>query len=316
MESVPSMEDTKRLHGAQHISALRYFYEVARTGSIREASDVLHIAPSAISRQIGKLETETGEMLFDRSHEGMRLTPAGQAYLSYVNNVTAAHRQLRSEVDDLRGLKTGHIRIVSIEGLVDPVVSRTIADFHHSYPDVTFSLEIVSANDVIRKLASGAADIGLAFNAPTVSGIDYLLRLADPIVAVISPSSPIATKTSLSLAEVLSEPVAVPVVGFGIRDLLDQACRLDELSLRPTLETNSIDAMRAFARNGTGISVLHRMAVARETVDDLLITRGIKSPPLATGTIDVCAQAGFPLPIAAREFADHLEQELAKRDGV
>ena len=303
-------EDAARLRGAQHIVALRYFYEVARTGSIREASDVLHIAPSAISRQIGKLEAEIGEILFDRSHEGMRLTPAGEAYRTYVNNVTAAFRQLRSEVDDLRGLKTGHIRIVSIEGLVAPLVSGTIAEFQRDYPDVTFSLEIVSASDVVRKLASGGADIGLAFNAPTVTGIDYLLRLTDPIVAVISPSSPINAKPSLSMAEVLAEPVAIPVLGFGIRNLLDQALRLEKLPLRPTLETNSIDAMRAFARNGRGISVLHRMAVARETADGTLTTRSIESPPLATGTIDLCAQAGFPLPIAAREFAGHLQREL------
>lgn len=294
-----------------HINVLRYFREVARTGSIREAGALLNVAPSAISRQIGKLEAEIGEILFNRTRQGMGLTPAGLAYSAYVNNVIAAQRQLRSEVDDLRGLKTGTVRVVSIEGLIAPLVSRAISDFRAEYPDVTFTVEIVSATDVVRKLASGAADIGLAFNAPAETAIRYLKRLSDPVVAVISPQARILRRRKLSMVEVLSERIAIPVVGFGIRDLIDQACRLEKLPLNPALETNSIEAMRSFARNGDGISLLHRMAVAREVMEETLTTLDIASPPLRTGTIDICTSGHVLLPVAAQKFAVHLCGRLA-----
>ena len=62
-------------------SALRYFYEVARYGSFRLAAEKIHIAASAISRQIQLLEDELGFKLFARGRSGLTLTPAGEALL-------------------------------------------------------------------------------------------------------------------------------------------------------------------------------------------------------------------------------------------
>ena len=67
------------LHGL----ALRYFVEVARTGSISDASARLHVAVSAISRQIAKLENETGAPLFERRPRGMALSEAGERLLAF-----------------------------------------------------------------------------------------------------------------------------------------------------------------------------------------------------------------------------------------
>src|SRR5262249_7460343 len=62
-------------------TALRYFSETAHSRSIRAASERLHISPSAISRQIAKLEHELRTPIFDRRAQGkgMALTPAGRS---------------------------------------------------------------------------------------------------------------------------------------------------------------------------------------------------------------------------------------------
>jgi DNA-binding transcriptional LysR family regulator len=59
-------------------TALRYFSETANSRSIRAASERLHVSPSAISRQIAKLEHELRAPIFDRRAQGMTLTPAGE----------------------------------------------------------------------------------------------------------------------------------------------------------------------------------------------------------------------------------------------
>ncbi|MDE1995932.1 MAG: LysR family transcriptional regulator, partial [Rhizobiaceae bacterium] len=66
-----------------HASILKYFAEVARSGSIRKASDELHVATSAVSRQIKKLEDELGTPLFERFSDGLRLTAAGEIVLKH-----------------------------------------------------------------------------------------------------------------------------------------------------------------------------------------------------------------------------------------
>jgi DNA-binding transcriptional LysR family regulator len=64
--------------------ATKYFYEVALKGSLTAASEALHVAVSAISRQISGLEEEVGASLFLRSARGMVLTEAGQILLRHV----------------------------------------------------------------------------------------------------------------------------------------------------------------------------------------------------------------------------------------
>src|SRR5215470_8938292 len=63
---------------AMDFTALRYFSETAHARSIRAAAERLHVSPSAISRQIAKLEHELGAPIFDRRAQGMALTPAGE----------------------------------------------------------------------------------------------------------------------------------------------------------------------------------------------------------------------------------------------
>src|SRR5215471_14067266 len=59
-------------------TALRYFSETAQSRSVRAASERLHVSPSAISRQIAKLEHELRAPIFDRRAQGMKLTAAGE----------------------------------------------------------------------------------------------------------------------------------------------------------------------------------------------------------------------------------------------
>lgn len=303
-----------RPRDAQHVPALRYFHEVARSGSIREASERLNIAPSAISRQITKLEEEVGESLFERRPRGMVLTAAGQVYEAYVLDSLMSLRRLHSEIFELRGLKSGRVRVATIEGLVASFLSRAISDFRRDFPGITFHVAITSADDVVGRLQSGAADIGLAFNAPAISSVEYRQRIPDPVAAIMKPSFPLASKTRLSLSDVFHYPVAVPVQTFGIRNLLDQACRESRLPLTPALETNSIEALRSFARNGDGVSFLHHYAVERELGTGSLVAVDLDVSALRSGTIDLCVLSERLLPVAAREFLGFLERRLPKAD--
>ena len=90
---------------------LRYFYEVARSGSIREASSRLSVTPSSVSRQIQNLEHEVRMPLFERRARGMSLTSAGELYMAYARSVLAELDRLHSDIDDLRGLRRGRVRI-------------------------------------------------------------------------------------------------------------------------------------------------------------------------------------------------------------
>ncbi len=81
-------------------ASLSYFAEVVRCGSIRQAADRLHVAPSAISRQISLLEHELGALLLTRSRRGVVPTEQGQLVSHFVGGVGRDLERLRGAVDD------------------------------------------------------------------------------------------------------------------------------------------------------------------------------------------------------------------------
>src|SRR6056297_1664758 len=113
-----------------------YFEQVARGGSIRKAAENLNIAESAISRSIAQLEYELDVELFDRASRGMVLTAAGEIYLRYARSALLDKERVKSELDSLKGLQSGQVRISSIEGLIADFVILRIADFRKQYPGI------------------------------------------------------------------------------------------------------------------------------------------------------------------------------------
>ena len=84
---------------------LRYFLEVARTGSISEASERLHVATSAISRQVAKLEQDVGAPLFERRPRGMALSEAGEILVAYARRSSLEAEQVLADVHGARALQ-------------------------------------------------------------------------------------------------------------------------------------------------------------------------------------------------------------------
>ena len=98
-----------------HAHVLRYLEEVVRRGSIRKAAEALNVASSAVNRQILKLEATLGAPLFERRTGGVRLTPAGEILARHARETLYGFARARASIDDLKGLKTGHVKIVALE---------------------------------------------------------------------------------------------------------------------------------------------------------------------------------------------------------
>src|SRR6185436_5915960 len=94
----------------------RYFYEVANSGSIRKAAELLHVSPSALSRQIQRTEEALGTPLIVRRKTGVQLTAAGEMLLQHVRETVTSEEQLRVELANLAGLRRGHVRMACGEG--------------------------------------------------------------------------------------------------------------------------------------------------------------------------------------------------------
>ena len=123
---------------------LAYFLEVARTGSVTEAAHALNVAPSAISRQVAKLESGIGVPLFARHPRGMTLTEAGSRLLAHARRTETESATLVEELRTGRGAEARSVAVACSEGFARRLVPRAIADFRCAHPDVAFRVDVVA----------------------------------------------------------------------------------------------------------------------------------------------------------------------------
>ena len=142
-------------------SSLLRFQAIASSGSIRAAAGRLFITPSALSRELQRLEEDLGTTLFERKARGMVLTAAGKIYLSHVRDALNDIERMRSELDALQNLHRGHVSLLSVEGYASDFLAPAIAQFQNRYPNITFNLRITGTNSVVSGISSCEADIGL-----------------------------------------------------------------------------------------------------------------------------------------------------------
>jgi DNA-binding transcriptional LysR family regulator len=293
-------------------SNLRYFTAVARHGSIREAADDLHVAQSALSRQIHKLEQQLGVPLLQRHARGVALTSAGEIFLRYARSSLRHVEKVRSELDALKGLRRGTVTIHAIESLVPHLLPRAVAAFRERHSGVGFEITIDGSDHVVEAVREGRTDIGLAFYPPADPEIVSVFKMREPLVAMMSSRHPLADRPRVSLADCVAYPVALPMKNTGSRILLDLACKAGGVHISPAMETNSIPLRLEFVRAQDGITFLSRLSGWESLCSGQLIAMTLRDRLLNTASIDAITHASRELPLAAEEFLRFLEDEFRR----
>jgi DNA-binding transcriptional LysR family regulator len=237
-----------------HSSVLRYFDVVARLGSIRKAADRLNVASSAINRQLLNLEDTIGTPIFERLPRGVRLTAAGEILIRHVRNTLREFAVVRSEIDDLRGLRKGTITIVAVEGVATEFLPSLLTEFHEQYPGINFTVHVLSGEHLISNLAANESDIGFMFNPPPSKDVTWGAALKLKIGAIMKPEHPLAKRRSIRLSDCEPYPVILPDITFPNRTWLDAAISQSHATFHPIALSNSFQVMRALAKQGLGIT--------------------------------------------------------------
>src|SRR5262245_50463126 len=175
---------------AMDFTALRYFSETAHSRSIRAASERLHVSPSAISRQIAKLEHELHAPMFDRRAQGMTLTPAGEILQEKFEGMMREFERVKSHIAALQDLQAATVDVYCFQTAIESFVAPVLHRFHVQYPNVVFNVKVSSTDETIEALSNGVAEIGLILNPPVRDTIISTQVFRDAIVAAVAPTHP------------------------------------------------------------------------------------------------------------------------------
>ncbi|MBF5002684.1 LysR family transcriptional regulator [Diaphorobacter caeni] len=287
-------------------TALRYFLEVARCGSVSLASQRLHVAMSAISRQIAHLEAQLETPLFERHARGMVPTAAGDILARHARRISLEAEQAVDAIHALANLSAGAVRIATSDAFANELVPAVCARFQQDYPGVRFEVLMCPTAQVPGKVLAGDADIGLCFSLAPVKDIHVVHRQSAPVVAILPPGHALARRRQVSLAELTRYPLALPPAETAVRQVVDMACARQELALEPVLVSNHAQTLLKYVQYSGGVSVSSEVSVRHLVASGELLAKPISDAGLDLRDIEVQTLGGRALPPATEAYLAQL----------
>ena len=291
-------------------AALRYLDQVARSGSIQAAAKELHVAASAVHRQILQLETEIGVPLFERLPRGMRLTPPGDTLVALARRWRSDERRTIADVRQLQGVYQGQVRLVAMDSHATTFLPGLVEQLAAAHPLIALAVEIGSTDDAMSLLLRGRADLIAAFNLPPRRDLHLLWQSELPFGCVVAPGHALARAGSVSLQEATSYPVALQSRSLQIRRYLEAHYSWLFAETRGRFETNSLQLVKQLARAGRYVAITSELDVARELLDGSLVFVPIRDKGAEPQTIGVAIDATRPLSPIVKRVGEYLTEAV------
>lgn len=247
-----------------NLKQLEAFLLVAELRNFTRAAGQLGMSQPAVSFQIKALEEELQITLLERTEKKVVLTEAGRLLYPEARQMLRHYRKIRAVVDELRGLKSGHLILGATDVPGECLLPVFIGAFREEYPGVRVTLQVGSNAVVLRWLQEREIDLGVLGLAVTEEGVRYYPWLEEPLIFIVPGWHPWAG-AEVNLEDMTREPLLIRETGSGVRQTLESALTKHNITLQDfpsILELGSSQAIIKGVGVGLGIGVVSRRAAA------------------------------------------------------
>ena len=245
-------------------SLLKYlaFVKTIECGSFTAAAASMNYAQSSVSKMIADLEKEWGMALLERNKSGVCLTTCGEQILPFVRRVLQEYGSLEGQVQRMKGLETGLVRIGTFASVAINILPDIFARLKREYPGIEYELLLGDYKEIEAWLDEGRVDCGfLPLPVASSSGLRSLELIRDEYKLVLPQGHPLAEKEAVGIEELNGIPFLLLEHGgkTEVSDLL-QCYRVKPDIAFTTWEDFAIMAM---VEKGLGVSILPDMILRR-----------------------------------------------------
>lgn len=243
------------------IEKIRYFVEVAQTGSVTQAAKNLYVSQPNLSKQLAQMEAECGFALFSRIKHRLELTAAGEVLYEQLAQVPeiveeAFTRAKERSEQDTKHLSIGVMELQAMSEMLMPAIAR----FSKEFPGVEVNLERTGFGRLRTGLHNGDYDliVTMCFDARAEEGVgEMVLSEPFPMIAV-HKDNPLAQRSNISFGQLREEDfvlISAKETPSGEEQFMSECARfgfVPKLVRRPS----SLESLLLCVEAGIGIALL------------------------------------------------------------
>ncbi|MDO7840723.1 LysR family transcriptional regulator [Sphingomonas immobilis] len=267
---------------------LRYFMAVGRLGSIRKAADELNVSASAIDRQILNVEADLGMPLFERLPTGLRLTAAGEIMMSAGIRWRKDMSDVRAQIEDLRGLKRGHVEIAVIDALAKGYIPAMIQSLQQRYPGITIGVRVLNNDAVRQAIMNGEVDCGIFFDPQSFRGLTARAFVDVVLGFLTTPGHAFDGLREVRFSACNGSALIVPSEPLAVSHQIAVLEGTTGVVLDKMVTSDNIQMVTSLVLQGVGIGILTSIDVSTEVRRGLLSFTRISDPILRPMTLALC----------------------------
>jgi len=248
---------------------LEAFLWVAELQSFTKAARQLYMSQPAVSFQIKALEEDLQVSLFQRGDKRVILTEAGRLLYPEAKQMLRHYHKIKAGLDDLKGLKTGHLVVGAGTIPGEYLLPLLIGGFKEKYPGIQISLKVAGSGQVGRWVQEREIDMGITGASVEDEGIECIPWLQDQLVLIVPPAHPWSNVNAVKVSDLKNESMIMREQGSGTRRTIEQKLGEHNIPLEKipqSMELGSTRAVITAVEAGLGISIVSRCAV-REALE-------------------------------------------------
>lgn len=300
---------------------LRYFIAVVQAKSFSRAAVDLHIAQSALSRQIKNLEKELGVTLLIRGVKNLSLTDAGNLLFERALAVTQDLSDVTRELLAHPNVPKGNLRIGVLTFTGELLMPRILPGFTRKYPDVRIHLRSGVSSFINDWLQKDQIDIGILDSSRAAPNL-ISEKIAQGRMVVVLPSPEackrlgVPQKKLYEVDDLRHVPLILTSAGHTQRNLIEKAASDRGFTPKIALEADNISTITACVRAGVGCTVLAYSAIHNAVMRGEVRTAPLVNPEIFTD-ISIITRSGSPVTAAMQSMISHIKQgiwDLAEND--
>ena len=285
------------------IEQLEYIAAVTQHGSLRRASERLHIPQPALSEAVSKLERELGVLLLDRRRSGARISREGRELLHHMVEVLEAVDRLKVAAGD-RGAEARQVRMGTVNAATSTLLVPAVRALQEAHPETNLELLTMQQAEIEQGLLEGSIDLGLVNvlggDDPPVDLVGTDLLHGRPVV-VLPAGHPLTAQELVSVDDLRAERFIAMRAGYLMHRF---AHRIFGSELpRACHSTDGAEMGKTLVAEGLGLTLLPDYSVVGDPMEraGLITTRPIAGDQtVVTLVLRQRAPTGPPAPAQVR----------------